>query len=115
MFAFKYWDEKIRPQIATVRGVKPNAVMLDELGDLRILRNCIVHNRGIVSAGEYSKLKFMTNICRPEEELVLTHEQMHRVFIFVKQPIARLILKYSGHLPGAPQPSEIVDVAIQNP
>lgn len=57
----------------------------------------------------------MTNICRPEEELVLTHEQMHRVFIFVKQPIARLILKYSGHLPGAPQPSEIVDVAIQNP
>lgn len=115
VFVFTYWDEEIRPQIARVRGVRPNAVMLDELGDLRILRNCIVHNRGIISAGEHSKLKIMTNLCRPEDELVLTHEQMHRVFILVKQAIARLILKYSGHLPGAPQPSEIVGVAIQNP
>ena len=57
----------------------------------------------------------MTSLCRPEEELVLTPEQMHRVFILVKQAIARLILKYSGHLPGAPHPSETVDVAIQNP
>ena len=115
VFVLTYWDEEIRPQIARVRGVKPNAVVLDELGDLRILQNCIFHNRGTISAGEHSKLKIMTNLCRPEEELVLTHEQMHRVFIFVKQAIARLILKYSGHLPGAPQPSEIVDLAIQNP
>jgi hypothetical protein len=114
VLVFAYWDEEIRPQIAKVRGVKPNAVMLDELGDLRILRKCIVHNGGVISPNEYSKLKIMTNLCRPDEKLMLTHEQMHRVFVYVKQAIARLILEYSGHLPGAPKASELGDVAIQN-
>jgi hypothetical protein len=68
----------------------------------------------VSSAGEHSKLKIMTNLRRPEEKLVLTHDQMHRVFIFVKHAIARLMLKYTGYLPGAPKPSEIVDVAIQS-
>jgi hypothetical protein len=47
VFAFAYGDEEIRPQIAQVGGVKPNDVMIDELGDVRILRKSIVHDGGI--------------------------------------------------------------------
>jgi hypothetical protein len=115
VFIFAYWDEEIRPAIAKVRSVTPNEVMLDELGDLRILRKSIIHNGGTMSAAEYSKLKIMRSLCRPNEKIVLTHDQMHQVFILVKQAIGRLVLEYTGHLPGAPDANEITGIAIQNP
>jgi hypothetical protein len=65
VFVFAYWDEEIRPQIARVRGVKPNDVMIDELGDLRILRKSIVHDGGNLSAAEHAKLNVMSGLCRP--------------------------------------------------
>ena len=115
VFMFAYWDEEIRPRIAEVRGVKPNDVMLDELGDLRILRKSIVHDGGTLSVAEYAKLKVMMNLVKPGQTIVLTHDQMHQLFIHVKQAIGKLILKYTGDLPGAPDASEIVSIAIQNP
>src|SRR6185437_3722285 len=44
VFMFAYWDEEIRPRIAKIRGVEPNQVQVNALGDLRILRIGIVHN-----------------------------------------------------------------------
>ncbi len=34
VFIFATWDEEMRPRIARIRGVEPNAIMLDEMGDL---------------------------------------------------------------------------------
>ena len=44
VFVFAYWDEEVRSQIARIRGIQPNAVQLDAMGDLRILRKAIIHN-----------------------------------------------------------------------
>lgn len=115
VFVFAYWDEEIRPQIARVRGVRPNDVMIDELGDLRILRKSIVHDGGHLSAAEHAKLNIMSGLCRPNARITFTHDQMHKLFIHVKQGIGRLILEYAGGLPGAPQATEITSIAIQNP
>jgi len=83
-------------------------------GDLRILRNSIVHHRGVVSAADHSKLKVMAELCKPDETIAFSHAQMHKLFVLIKQAIAALILEYSGHLPGAPRSAQIVDVAITN-
>jgi hypothetical protein len=115
VFTFAYWDEEIRPQIARVRGVKSDEVKLDELGDLRILRKNIVHNGGVLPASAYANLKVMKPLVQPDQKITLTHDQMHKVFVHVKQAIAKLILEYTGNLPGAPKASEIVGIAIQNP
>lgn len=115
VFMFAYWDEEIRPKIAAVRGVKSDDVKLDELGDLRILRKNIVHNRGLLPTSEYAKLKVMKDIVKPDTQIVFTHNQMHRVFLHIKQAIGTLILKSTGDLPGAPKASELVGIAIQNP
>src|SRR6202035_932977 len=112
VFLFAYWDEEIRPRIASIRGVKTDDVKVDALGDLRLLRKSIIHNGGIVSATDHKKLKVMAALCTPDVALTLTHDQMHKVFVHVKQAIAALILEYTGHLPGAPQASEIVDIGI---
>lgn len=114
VFLFAFWDEEIRPQIARVRGVKPNDVKIDALGDLRILRKNIIHNGGILPENEHGKLKVMKGVCKPNTRLTFTHDQMHKIFVFVKQAIGRLSLEYTGHLPGAPDPEQIVDIAISN-
>jgi hypothetical protein len=114
VFLFTYWDEEIRPQIAAVRGVNANEVRIDALGDLRLLRKNIIHNGGVISASDHAKLKVMAELCKPNAAITPTHDQMHRLFVLIKQAIGALILEYSGHLPGAPSANEIVDIAIQN-
>jgi hypothetical protein len=114
VFIFAYWDEEIRPQIARIRGVVPNDVRLDAFGDLRILRKNIMHNSGVLTATDHAKLKLMADLCRPDSVIAPTHDQMHRIFVLIKQAIGALILEYTGRLPGAPDPAEIVSVAIQN-
>jgi hypothetical protein len=112
VFIFATWDEETRPRIATIRGVKPNTIMLDEIGDLRILRGAIIHNGGALTANEYAKLKVMPDLCQPNTTLMFSHDQMHKLFVHMKRSIGRLISAHFGHLPGAPSPDSIVGIAI---
>ena len=113
VFIFSYWDEEIRPKVAKIRGVEPNEIQIDALGDLRILRKSIIHNGGVLEATEYAKLKTLNNLCRSGERIAPTHDEMHKIFIATKNAIARLILEYTAHLPGVPKPEELIDIAIQ--
>lgn len=113
VFVFAYWDEEIRPSIARIRGISTDDVQIDELGDLRIVRNCIIHENGKISTAKFKKLKVMTELFVAELQINLTYEKMHRLFILMKQAINRILLEYTGHLPDAPDTSEVVDVVIQ--
>jgi hypothetical protein len=114
VFIFAYWDEKIRPQIAEIRGVKKDEVRINAFGDLRILRISILHHGGVLEAADHAKLKVFTDICQAGAKISLTHAQMRTLFVAIKSAIGSLILEYSAHLPGAPKPEDIVDVAVQN-
>lgn len=114
VFVFAYWDEQVRPQIAAVRGVKTQDVKVDALGDLRVIRHAIVHNKGVLTAAEHAKLRKAAALFKPDAKVVLTHDQMHSLFVLVKQAISEIILTYTGHLPGAPTAAEIVDIAFAN-
>lgn len=115
VFIFAFWDEDIRPRIAKVRNVDPNDVKLDTLGDLRILRKNIIHNGGHLPATEYEKLTVLRDACQPDSSIAPTHDQMHKIFVSVQNAIGRLILHYTGDLPGAPEPGKIVQIAIYPP
>ncbi|HEX9402150.1 MAG TPA: hypothetical protein VF912_18740 [Anaeromyxobacter sp.] len=114
VFVFAYWDEQVRPQIAAVRGVKTKDVKVDALGDLRLIRHAIVHNKGVLKSADHAKLLKMAALFKPDAKVVLTHDQMHSLFVFVKQAIGEIILTYTGHLPGAPAATRIVDIAMAN-
>jgi hypothetical protein len=113
VFIFAYWDEEVRPEIARIRSVEPNDIKLDAFGDLRTFRKAIVHNGGVVTASEHAKLRVLNDVARSDVVLAPSHEDMHCIFIALKQSIAHIILHYTGHLPGAPCADEIVGVAIQ--
>lgn len=114
VFVYTYWDDEIRPRIAQIRGVQKNEVRLDVFGDLRILRQSIVHHRGILAATDHMRLRVLAELCRAAAPISPTHDEMHKIFVAIKSAIAALILEYTGHLPGAPQAGEIVGVAVQN-
>jgi hypothetical protein len=114
VFLFAHWDESVRPQIAKVRGVEPNDVKIDSLGDLRILRKSIVHNGGIISSTDHAKMKKMSDLFSPNAQITPDHDEMHKIFTAVKQGVAELILHHVGDLPGVPKASELTDIAIQN-
>jgi hypothetical protein len=94
------------------QGVPPSDIKIDALGDLRILRKAIIHNGGIVTANEHAKMKAMGYLCQPGAKITLTHDQMHKIFVHVKQAIATILMDYAGRFPGAPDLSGLVDVAI---
>jgi hypothetical protein len=114
VFLYAYWDEEVRPQIARIRGIQENEVRIDAFGDLRILRQSIVHHGGVLAATEHAKLKVLNGTCKAGAPISPTHDQMHKIFVVVKNAVGALILEYTAHLPGAPKPEEIVDIAVQN-
>lgn len=50
------WDEYFRPRFATSVGAKLGEVRCDLLGDLRHIRNCIVHANSVIT-NEHAKLR----------------------------------------------------------
>jgi hypothetical protein len=66
VFIFAYRDEEIRPSIAIVRSVEPNSIKIDALGDLRLLRKCIVHNGSVLSLAQYERMEVLKDVCQPD-------------------------------------------------
>lgn len=110
---FAFWNEEIRPRLARCKNIDPNEIKVDALGDLRLLRHAIIHNKGVLSQAAQAKLKVMKDLFVPDTEIVASHDDMHRLFSALKQGVAVLILDHTGPKPGTPDVTQIVDVAIQ--
>jgi hypothetical protein len=68
----------------------------------------------MLASADHAKLKKMGALVKPDALITLSHDGMHSVFAAVKQSISEIILTYAGKFPGAPDLSQIVDVAIAN-
>jgi hypothetical protein len=110
---FAFWNEEIGPRLARCKNIDPNEIKVDALGDLRLLRHAIIHNKGVLSQAAQAKLKVMKDLFVPDTEIVVSHDDMHRLFSALKQGVAVLILDHTGPKPGTPDVTQIVDVAIQ--
>lgn len=91
----------------------PNQISVDALGDLRLIRGAIIHNKGVLSSAVHSKLKIMQDMFQPDAEIAPSHETMHQLFVRMKQGIGQLIIEHIGPRPGSPDIREIKDIAIQ--
>jgi len=113
VFLFTYWEDGIRPRLAAAIGVTPNDIQADVMGDLRILRNVILHSKGVIRADKHADLKTMRDLFAVDQPLVLSYETMHRIFVLVKQDCAKLLFGWLGITDSPIQPEEMLDVAIQ--
>ena len=82
------WDEYYRPLFAKEVGAEPMNVKCDLLGDLRLIRNCIVHAKSVVT-NEHKRLKLVPWKLSPgplvvtKEMLALFIEATHHLIVQV--------------------------------
>ena len=113
VFLFTYWEEEIRPRLAVLRKVKPEEIRSDIMGDLRILRNIVLHAKGIVRSDEYKKLKKLSDMFTVDQAAYISYENMHKIFVLIKQDCAKMLYELWGIKDAPIQPGELKDIAIQ--
>ena len=65
VFLFTYWEDEIRPRLATAKGVSVNDIESDIMGDLRILRHAILHAKSSIRPDEHRRLKVVGSMFPP--------------------------------------------------
>jgi hypothetical protein len=113
IFLFTYWEAEIRPRLARAKGVAPNDIQSDIMGDLRTLRNVILHAKGVLRPDKHASLRLLGDMFEADKELVFSYEGMHRIFVLIKQDCARLLFGWLGVEDGPVRPEDLKDLAIQ--
>src|SRR5450759_4608308 len=90
VFLFTFWEEEIRPRLAASKGVELREIRSDIMGDLRILRNVILHSKGIIRSEKHEDLKKLSDMFVVDKPVHVSYEGMHRVFVLIKQDCARM-------------------------
>lgn len=66
---YHIWDEKYRHKLIQRDGTKSSKINSDIIGDIRLIRNSIIHNKGIADK-DISKCKIFKKFS-PEEKIIL--------------------------------------------
>ena len=112
VFLFTYWEDEIRPRLATSKNVELQEIRSDVMGDLRILRNVVLHAKGIMRAEKHKDMKRLSDMFVVDQPVHVSYENMHRIFILIKQDCARLLFEWLGVKDAPIQPEDIVGLAI---
>jgi hypothetical protein len=113
IFLFTYWEDEIRPRLARAKGVKLNEIQSDIMGDLRTLRNVILHSKSVIRPDKHASLKLLGDMFEVDKELAFSYEGMHQIFVLIKQDCARLLFGWLGVEDGPVKPEELKGLAIQ--
>ena len=100
VFIYTYWEDEIRPRLARAAGTEEKNITCDIMGDLRCIRNSILHTKGIFTAEWHRKLVVLKDCFAADEQIEISYELMHQIFVKIKQGCAKLIFAWLGVDPG---------------
>ena len=95
--AYAYWDEYLRIEIGKALGLLPASVLAskkktqkilnehvisDFWGDMRVIRNSIVHANGVANS-DIIKCKILTRF-KPGDHIELSRDYMHKIFLLME-------------------------------
>jgi hypothetical protein len=96
VFIFTYWEDEIRPRLSEAAGVEVNSIKCDIMGDLRCMRISILHTKGIFTPEWHKKLVVLKDCFTVGEQIEISYELMHQIFVKIKQGCAKLIFEWLG-------------------
>jgi len=96
VFIYTYWEDEIRPRLATAAGENKKSVTSDIMGDLRCIRNSILHTKGVFTPEWHGKLVVLKDCFAVDEQIEISYELMHQIFVKIKQGCAKLIFEWLG-------------------
>ena len=86
---YQHWEEEFRPRIAHALGVTVKEIRVPVFGDLRLIRNSIIHKHGIATSC-VARCTVLTWF-NPDDEIVISEERFEQV--------VKLIHEYVDSLP----------------
>ena len=113
IFLFTYWEDEIRPRLALAKASSVNEIRSDIMGDMRILRHAILHARSVLKPEEHGRLKVVGSMFPAGEVIFVPYDDMHKLFVLIKQDCARLMFDWLGVEDAPISPEEIVSLSIQ--
>ncbi|MCZ6624519.1 MAG: hypothetical protein O7B35_09875 [Deltaproteobacteria bacterium] len=113
VFLFTYWEDEIRPRLARAKGIELKEIRSDIMGDMRVLRNVILHSKSILGPERHKELKKLGGMFAIDQPLRLSYEDMHQIFVLIKQDCGRLMFEWLGVQDSPIAPDEIRDISIQ--
>ena len=115
VFLFTAWELDIRPRLAKAANVELNDVASDIMGDLRIIRHATLHAKGVLAKDEHRRLRSLGAVFSPEAAIRPSYDDMHQIFVAIKQDCARLMANWLNVPTSVLDPKDLTDVAIQFP
>jgi hypothetical protein len=97
-------------------NISVDEIKSDIMGDLRIIRNVILHSKGITRPDKHRNLKLLSDVFTVDQPVYISYENIHKIFVLIKQDCARLLLEWL-EIKNSPnlKPEDFVDVALQMP
>ncbi len=77
VFTYHIWEEKYRRNLATHDGTPFGEISSDIMGDLRLLRNAIIHNKGIAS-NDMARCKVVKHF-PPGQRIILSDNEIYTI------------------------------------
>ena len=114
VFTFTFWELEIRPRLASCKKKDPSNIKSDVMGDLRIIRNAILHANSVITASDYKRLKATGHLFFAEQEILLDNETMNNIFRLIHQDCARLIFEWLDVKDSPIKPEDFVSMTIQS-
>lgn len=96
---FTFWETRYRSTIADALGLKVDDLKVPLIGDLRRLRNDIVHSRGRISKETAAKIEVMTHF-KEADEIVLGKDAVRALMQGLRTALDSLVVKAGGADPG---------------
>jgi hypothetical protein len=72
---FARWESHYRPEFARAHGLDVASVQCDVIGDLRHLRNDVIHHAGVATAANAGRCRAITRFA-PGDRILLTPEDV---------------------------------------
>ena len=78
VFIFHLWDDNFRHRIANSLSISNNLVECDLMGDIRLIRNSIIHRDSVVQPQDLNRLKMLPQIWNIEAgKLSISNNMVH--------------------------------------
>ena len=89
VLVYQYWEDRYRKAIADELGIDKNELVLDIMGDLRILRNSIVHHDA-VALGDVAKCRVLTGFA-PGQPIKISKKKFEEIVFCVKSGLDGIV------------------------
>ena len=78
VFIFNLWDDNFRDKIARLFPISKNLVECDLMGDIRLIRNSIIHTDSVIRLTDLERLRLLRHIWPIEPgKLIISSNMIH--------------------------------------